>query len=173
MIAPASLKPEDHVSNDIDGVLPLRGMIAPASLKRPDRRRRSAGCPATPGHDCPGLIEAGVPTGAPAPAGPSTPGHDCPGLIEAIRGGSGGGMRITPLRGMIAPASLKLVAFRIARRVRHATPGHDCPGLIEAGRAASPRGAAAGTPGHDCPGLIEARSEPRRLKRVAGTHSGA
>ena len=59
MIAPASLKLGKSAHVLLDHPSPLRGMIAPASLKHvefvpieidPDI--------ATPGHDCPGLIEA-------------------------------------------------------------------------------------------------------------------
>ena len=62
----------------------------------------------TPGHDCPGLIEAMRFMHVASVIDVATPGHDCPGLIEArdpfiiahelVDG---------PLRGMIAPASLK------------------------------------------------------------------
>ena len=39
-----------------------------------------------------------------------TPGHDCPGLIEALDADAAMQM---PLRGMIAPASLKLGALAV------------------------------------------------------------
>ena len=58
-------------------------MIAPASLKPWDR-------------DEDGYSARGA-----------TPGHDCPGLIEASRGPSHSRSACLPLRGMIAPASLK------------------------------------------------------------------
>ena len=57
-------------------------MIAPASLKQAAVVSARRVVEPTPGHDCPGLIEAGVPTGVESPYA-----H--------------------PLRGMIAPASLK------------------------------------------------------------------
>ena len=82
MIAPASLKPVDAGDGAASMRRPLRGMIAPASLKL--RRYQDR----TP------------------PTGSSTPGHDCPGLIEA----TARDRRLQPLRGMIAPASLKLSA---------------------------------------------------------------
>ena len=63
---------------------------------------------ATPGHDCPGLIEAILLFQDPGARLMSTPGHDCPGLIEALH------------------RLLLLVTGGIP------TPGHDCPGLIEA-----------------------------------------
>ena len=88
----------------------------------------------------------------------TTPGHDCPGLIEAVVGSRLSPPWWTPLRGMIAPASLKHLVVQAGEScVCDATPGHDCPGLIEAARARGldvRRGAP--TPGHDCPGLIEA-----------------
>ena len=58
-------------------------MIAPASLK--PRRARALLVPArpTPGHDCPGLIEARSVREPKAYFYRATPGHDCPGLIEA------------------------------------------------------------------------------------------
>ena len=84
-------------------------MIAPASLKPTFGNREGNARVATPGHDCPGLIEAGY-----------------------ARRLAGEDRR--PLRGMIAPASLKQTAPESASRARPpATPGHDCPGLIEAG----------------------------------------
>ena len=67
---------------------PLRGMIAPASLKLPP-----------------------LPT-LPPTALPTTPGHDCPGLIEARRAAAAKGLGASALRGMIAPASLKPHASR-------------------------------------------------------------
>ena len=60
MIAPASLKlrllrPEGYSGQ----YRPLRGMIAPASLKpTPYVTGKNPPPDATPGHDCPGLIEA-------------------------------------------------------------------------------------------------------------------
>ena len=87
----------------------------------------------TPGHDCPGLIEART---SDSPAGwrrPSTPGHDCPGLIEARSTRRRAPRLPAPLRGMIAPASLKHGILRDFLCRRQPTPGHDCPGLIEAG----------------------------------------
>ena len=39
---------------------------------------------------------------------PPTPGHDCPGLIEAMWFRVAANNDCVPLRGMIAPASLKL-----------------------------------------------------------------
>ena len=125
-------------------------MIAPASLKL--ARRHVAARPLalpTPGHDCPGLIEAG---GVVSGAGESlltTPGHDCPGLIEAPPPGANTWRSRIPLRGMIAPASLKRQ-----------------PGL-------SPVPEAQPTPGHDCPGLIEASSRPRPPCGTSQAHSGA
>ena len=133
MIAPASLKHARILAERGLAESPLRGMIAPASLKLLQDVPLPRWLTPTPGHDCPGLIEAlfgflqilGVPG--------STPGHDCPGLIEA-RGDD-------KVR---------------AQRTRRTTPGHDCPGLIEAGLPRLPRGSPSSTPGHDCPGLIEA-----------------
>ena len=58
MIAPASLKHHaSHGECDCE-CYPLRGMIAPASLKHDVWELRVLFFPATPGHDCPGLIEA-------------------------------------------------------------------------------------------------------------------
>ena len=62
---------------------------------------------ATPGHDCPGLIEASGSWRPVAFRSLPTPGHDCPGLIEATRSAAGSATTGSPLRGMIAPASLK------------------------------------------------------------------
>ena len=63
---------------------PLRGMIAPASLKQSQRSE---------GHQLARI---------------ATPGHDCPGLIEAEPDSQHDARAARPLRGMIAPASLKL-----------------------------------------------------------------
>ena len=88
---------------------------------------------ATPGHDCPGLIEASTAAGLLAPWRSATPGHDCPGLIEAAMPTAAPARQTRPLRGMIAPASLKPGARPVAPGVALGpTPGHDCPGLIEA-----------------------------------------
>ena len=98
MIAPASLKLEAAIALDRGKRAPLRGMIAPASLKQQSyitvriRARMS-----TPGHDCPGLIEAGIIT-----------------LLTP-------GISLVPLRGMIAPASLKR---GLAREVPQGGRGH-------------------------------------------------
>ena len=156
---------------------------------------------ATPGHDCPGLIEAEIKAPNHGAFARPTPGHDCPGLIEAAARCRLRPPRIAPLRGMIAPASLKL-ALRLPSTIHHvlATPGHDCPGLIEASRShgnlsafvLSPlrgmiapaslkpaRPLATGalpartTPGHDCPGLIEARDLERGGRARHYHHSGA
>ena len=113
MIAPASLKRQIADVIESDGVSPLRGMIAPASLKRARRETSGRmGGSATPGHDCPGLIEATPFLGRTRPSR-------------------------RPLRGMIAPASLKLFLEGGFGGLTRPTPGHDCPGLIEAGRRAS------------------------------------
>ena len=64
MIAPASLKRggQQRVHGREIGAKPLRGMIAPASLKRKEtggfRQPLAVSWGTTPGHDCPGLIEA-------------------------------------------------------------------------------------------------------------------
>ena len=59
MIAPASLKQMNPKSWLRNQQKPLRGMIAPASLKPGSRRYAHHDmAQATPGHDCPGLIEA-------------------------------------------------------------------------------------------------------------------
>ena len=83
-------------------------MIAPASLKRAGASRaRVTMRPSTPGHDCPGLIEAALPDWL-HPSLLATPGHDCPGLIEAdAQSFVAISIVVEPLRGMIAPASLK------------------------------------------------------------------
>ncbi|CAL1240619.1 protein of unknown function [Candidatus Methylocalor cossyra] len=59
-----------------------------------------------PGHNCPGLIEAGWP-GSGGGGWGGYPGHNCPGLIEAPRGGRGSRNRTGVIRGITAPASLK------------------------------------------------------------------
>ncbi|CAL1241044.1 protein of unknown function [Candidatus Methylocalor cossyra] len=60
------------------------------------------------------------------------PGHNCPGLIEALR-------RLCPIprgspviRGITAPASLKLENANDKSGCKASYPGHNCPGLIEA-----------------------------------------
>jgi len=108
-----------------------------------------------PGLDCPGLIEACPPLPWRQPQ-PCFPGLDCPGLIEAFSGYSISPSYAPVFRGLIAPASLKLLShlpeqyrwdvFRgliapaslkrvglcwVRRRVNR-FPGLDCPGLIEA-----------------------------------------
>ena len=152
-----------------DPVLPLRGMIAPASLKplAKTRRRRLLGTTIpTPGHDCPGLIEATFCARACRNARTrTTPGHDCPGLIEARLARTNDDVRWRwPLRGMIAPASLK------PRRGR-TEPNSPCNpkplrGMIAPAslKPSAPSDTVerrnvnvSATPGHDCPGLIEAR----------------
>ena len=111
MIAPASLKPHDGSFFNVRFHAPLRGMIAPASLKLIQRDL---------------CLDRVIPT----------PGHDCPGLIEADDSGCLSGPARKPLRGMIAPASLKRLDRRVQiGRERSPTPGHDCPGLIEAARS--------------------------------------
>ena len=125
-------------------------MIAPASLKHhPAEQLDIADVDATPGHDCPGLIEAGVPTAPSRLGAPTTPGHDCPGLIEAEDEPNEQSMKMP-------------------------TPGHDCPGLIEAGLGWGRRSGASGTtPGHDCPGLIEAGGAIPSSSPAGRSHSGA
>ena len=108
MIAPASLKHVDFGSYRRFVRRPLRGMIAPASLKRNSGGRQRSRLWPTPGHDCPGLIEAVISAAQWPDMALPTPGHDCPGLIEALPARSGSCAR------------------------SFATPGHDCPGLIEA-----------------------------------------
>ena len=128
---------------------PLRGMIAPASLKHALGGGIRYYRLATPGHDCPGLIEAG-PRLAAGRMWSTHSGHDCPGLIEASRRLSGPPPSSSPLRGMIAPASLK-------------------PGYPPVPRPSRPLP----TPGHDCPGLIEARHRPPHTRPGSAPHSGA
>ena len=87
---------------------PLRGMIAPASLKlASDSIPLPLTSSTTPGHDCPGLIEADTSPTSEISAEDATPGHDCPGLIEAPARRGASPPVAGPLRGMIAPASLK------------------------------------------------------------------
>ena len=133
MIAPASLKPADS-RRSLKDRRPLRGMIAPASLK-PGLEVDATGHDrwATPGHDCPGLIEA-------AAAGPRhrrgrapLRGMIAPASLKQATPAIRSGAPANPLRGMIAPASLKLaIAGKDRVKARKPTPGHDCPGLIEA-----------------------------------------
>ena len=67
----------------------------------------------------------------------TTPGHDCPGLIEARYFVDLFRETFHPLRGMIAPASLKRISRAgVHHYIQAPTPGHDCPGLIEALRLA-------------------------------------
>ncbi|CAL1239909.1 protein of unknown function [Candidatus Methylocalor cossyra] len=62
----------------------IRGITAPASLKREVQAPPGVAQAGYPGHNCPGLIEA-----SPEKQGKRTstcsgyPGHNCPGLIEA------------------------------------------------------------------------------------------
>ena len=60
MIAPASLKPRPAGIRRTIPRGPLRGMIAPASLKPGLLGAASRRIQPTPGHDCPGLIEARI-----------------------------------------------------------------------------------------------------------------
>ena len=175
-------------------------MIAPASLKLA-HSEAFLPClfPTTPGHDCPGLIEAVPRRMALAPL-VATPGHDCPGLIEArgdpVRGARAG----RPLRGMIAPASLKpQVRGRWAAAGRRPLRGMIAPASLKPrGWRASARwpitplrgmiapaslkhlrapaiclGAGHPTPGHDCPGLIEATRAHSIPYGDRACHSGA
>ena len=114
MIAPASLKQTFPPGWEWPAERPLRGMIAPASLKRRDiRSRERHPVRPTPGHDCPGLIEALQSSTRMRWFSSPTPGHDCPGLIEASMSKSAiPSLCIVPLRGMIAPASLKRRSIR-------------------------------------------------------------
>ncbi|CAL1241470.1 protein of unknown function [Candidatus Methylocalor cossyra] len=88
----------------------IRGITAPASLKRTVFGLFLREALRYPGHNCPGLIEAGPIARIATPNRHRYPGHNCPGLIEAPDHGS----RNIHILGSY--------------------PGHNCPGLIEAFR---------------------------------------
>ena len=118
----------------------------------------------------------------------TTPGHDCPGLIEAakrvvhsmtcslspLRGmiapaslKQGAALKFlpiagSPLRGMIAPASLKQEEYaRDYDREGDPLRGMIAPASLKPGGGGAPPAPRSTTPGHDCPGLIEATTDSR------------
>ena len=113
MIAPASLKPLPPAAAGGGTPTPLRGMIAPASLKR------RAGCERRIHHEY------------------ATPGHDCPGLIEARRiDAKSYRSTVHPLRGMIAPASLKPVSMQVTfNQILEPLRGMIAPASLKPGRS--------------------------------------
>ena len=82
-------------------------MIAPASLKLGAFWARLGAREATPGHDCPGLIEAVVGSGRPVRKDSPLRGMIAPASLKRFAEARVEELAHHPLRGMIAPASLK------------------------------------------------------------------